>query len=122
MINSRDKGARFEREVAGILRENGWPDAERGQQHAGGPESPDVRHGPPGLHLECKHVESFNLWDAMEQAMRDAAKGVTPVVVYRKNGRKPVAILDFVAFLQMYRKAYYGESPDPCHPLQKWLD
>ena len=40
-INSRAKGARYERELARYLDENGFP-ARRGQQFAGGSDSPDV--------------------------------------------------------------------------------
>ena len=40
-INSRAKGARYERELARYFEENGFP-ARRGQQFAGGSDSPDV--------------------------------------------------------------------------------
>jgi Holliday junction resolvase len=99
-INSRAKGAAAEREVAEILRANGYTDARRGQQFAGGPESPDVI-GIPGFHLEVKRVENFSLYPAMDQAERDSGVGELPVVVHRKSHRRWVAILDFEKFLDL---------------------
>ena len=40
-INANRKGKAFERQVAHILSDNGFP-ARRGQQFAGSPDSPDV--------------------------------------------------------------------------------
>ena len=83
MINSRSKGARFEREVAKWLRDQFGLDARRGQQFAGGPDSPDVV-GWRGVHIEAKHVERLNIEDAMVQSERDAGANV-PVVIHKKN-------------------------------------
>lgn len=82
-VNSRAKGARGERELAACLRKYGF-DARRGQQHAGGVESPDIRHNIPGLHLECKRVERLNIRQAYEQACGDCGD-LMPVVVFRQN-------------------------------------
>ena len=51
-VNSIRKGKHGEREAAKYLRSLGF-DCRRGQQHAGGPESPDVV-GIPGIHIEVK--------------------------------------------------------------------
>ena len=84
-INSRSKGARFERELAAWLRDTyGISDARRGQQFAGGSESPDVI-GWRGVHIEAKHVERLNLEDAMIQSERDAAGKAVPVVIHKRN-------------------------------------
>ena len=82
-INSRSKGARFEREIAAWLRDTFGVEARRGQQFAGGPDSPDVI-GWPGVHIEAKHVERLNIEDAMAQAERDAGDAV-PVVIHKRN-------------------------------------
>ncbi len=82
-INSRSKGARFEREVAAWLRETFGVEARRGQQFAGGPDSPDVI-GLAGIHIEAKHVERLNIENAMLQAERDAGNAV-PVVIHKRN-------------------------------------
>lgn len=91
MVNSRQKGARGEREFAEYLRAHGH-DARRGQQFAGGPESPDVVSNLP-FHWEVKRVEALQLYPALAQAIRDAKDGTVPVVAHRKNGQEWVAIL-----------------------------
>ena len=101
-MNSREKGASGERELAGILREYGYT-ARRGQQYCGANGDADVV-GIPGIHIECKRVERLNLDEAMAQSERDAKKdGGTPVVIHRKN-RKPWRVTmnleDFIALLK----------------------
>lgn len=100
-INSREKGAVGEREVAGVLREHGFPDARRGQQFKGGTDSPDVVGFHPDWHPEVKRVERGNLYDWLDQAKRDAGPGKTPVVIHRRNRREWVAILPLEDFLKL---------------------
>lgn len=71
---SRNKGKTGEREVAALLRKYGY-DAHRGQQFSGGNDSPDIVHSIPGLHIEVKRVEQFNLWAAIDQADADKTLG-----------------------------------------------
>lgn len=80
----REKGKRFEREVAELLRIAGFPLARRGVQFQGGPDSPDVV-GIPGVHIECKHVEALNVYAAMAQSEAESAVGEVPIVVHRRN-------------------------------------
>jgi hypothetical protein len=99
-INSRQKGARGERELAAELRRHGF-EARRGQQFSGGKDSPDVCAEIPGLHIECKRVEKLNLESAYQQATGDAG-GKTPVVMHRKNRGKwlvTIALDDFVTMI-----------------------
>lgn len=99
-INSRDKGAAFERWVAEWFRENLGTPARRGQQFSGGPDSPDVKDAISGVHVECKADERLNLHNAMQQSMRDADSSI-PIVIHKKN-YKPVLVTcrldDLVAF------------------------
>ncbi|MEG2651006.1 MAG: hypothetical protein RSA63_09055, partial [Eubacterium sp.] len=62
-VNSRQKGARYERELAAAFRAHGF-DARRGQQYCGANGDADVV-GLPGIHVEAKRVEKLNLYDAM---------------------------------------------------------
>lgn len=88
MVNSRAKGCRGELEWSAFLREHlACPDARRGQQFSGSPDSPDVVGGIQGLHPEVKRVERLNLQDAMEQAVRDCGDDI-PYVASRRS-RKP---------------------------------
>lgn len=82
-MNSREKGKRGERMWRDELRAQGY-DARRGQQFAGGGDSPDVVSELP-FHFEVKFVENLNLRDAMEQAARDAAPGKPPVVAHKRS-------------------------------------
>ena len=82
-MNSREKGKKGERELAGILKAHGYK-ARRGQQYCGTSGEADVV-GIPGVHIECKRVEKLNIYTAMAQAVRDARPGEIPTVFHRKN-------------------------------------
>lgn len=92
-INSRRKGAVAEVELAHVFEAHGFA-AKRGQQHAGGVESPDVVVLAPGFpfHVESKRVQSGNPYNWLGQAARDAGHKI-PLVVHRRNGRPWIAIL-----------------------------
>lgn len=85
-MNSRNKGAAGERELANWLKERGY-EAKRGQQHKGGVDSPDVVVDIPGVHIECKRTERFAIYDALDQARSDAGPNL-PIVAHRCNGNK----------------------------------
>lgn len=104
---SRRKGKTGEREVAELLRLHGY-DARRGVQHQGGPDSPDVIGGPPGVHIEVKRTESLRLYAALEQAMADRAPGDLATVWHRPNGRPWVVVLLADEFLALYRASRCG--------------
>lgn len=101
-INSRAKGARFERQIAKMLRERGY-EAERGCQHAGGKDSPDVKHNLTRLHIEAKDVEKLNIWNALEQSKRDAGEDEVAVVMFKRNRTKVYVAIEFDEFMDMYK-------------------
>jgi Holliday junction resolvase len=86
-MNARQKGARGEREWRDQLREAGYT-ARRGQQFAGGSDSPDVVCDELArvVHFEVKRVQSLNIHAAVQQATRDG-NGKAPVVAHRKNNQ-----------------------------------
>lgn len=98
-INSRQKGARGEREFAALLREHGY-EARRGQQFSGSPDSPDVVTNLP-YHFEVKRVEQFNAYKAMEQAVRDSEATKMPVVAHKRNKGEWLAVLRMSDFLKL---------------------
>lgn len=100
-MNSRSKGARGERLLAQFLRDHGYGDAKRGQQRSG-LEQADVVDGPDGWHLECKWVEKLNIWNAVEQAKRDA-KDKNHVVAMKRNKSDWLAVLPLGQFVRMVR-------------------
>jgi hypothetical protein len=85
-MNSRTKGKVGELEFAALLRSRGYVEARRGQQYRGGSDSPDVV-GVAGVHHEVKRTERLALYDAVDQARRDAAPNTMPVVVTRCNSK-----------------------------------
>ena len=52
--------------------------------------------------VECKNQESLNIWKAWEQA--NGNKGLyEPLVVIKKNGVRPLVVLDAENFLDMIK-------------------
>lgn len=100
---SREKGKRGERELASKLREYGY-DTRRGQQYCGANGDADVV-GLPGIHIECKRVETLRLYDALAQAKSDAKNGEKPVVMHRKNNCEWVVIQPLEDWIEMYRES-----------------
>lgn len=104
-INSRAKGARFERLLASKLRDYGY-DCRRGQQFCGANGDADVV-GLPGIHIEAKSVERMQLYDWMDQAKRDAeagGEGKLPVVFHKKNNAEILVTMRFDDFMEIYRE------------------
>ena len=89
-MNSRQKGARGERELASYLRDQGWVKARRSQQYAGNPEggSGDVVCGNFPLHVEAKRCQALKPEIWLKQAITDAPKGKIPSVWFRRNNHK----------------------------------
>lgn len=103
MVNSRQKGARNERLLAQLLRENGF-DARRGQQFSGANGDADVV-GLPNIHIECKAVERLNIHEAMEQSARDARGTELPAVFHKKNRTGWLVTMRFEEWMLLYRLA-----------------
>lgn len=103
-INSRTKGASGERELASFLREHGI-EARRGQQFAGGGESPDIVSDLRSIHIECKRTEAGNPYNWMAQAERDAGTKI-PIVAHRRSNKQWLAIMNLDDFLNYFTKDF----------------
>ena len=101
-MNSRQKGAAGERELAKKLREYGY-DCRRGQQYCGANGDADVV-GLSGIHIECKRVQKLNLDDAMLQAIKDRRKGEFPAVFHRKNNGKWMVTMLLDDWQEIYKE------------------
>lgn len=112
VTNSRAKGCRGELEAAALLRQYGF-EARRGQQFSGSPDSPDIKHSIPGVHIEVKRVEHLSLYKAMEQAEGDAPEGSMPVVMHRRNRKPWVVVLKAEDFLRLVRPCCPGCDGGP---------
>lgn len=108
MINSRAKGARGERQWRDQLRAEGYT-AKRGQQFAGGQDSPDVvcEELKGKLHFEVKCVQNLNLDKACEQAERDA-NGIAWAVASKKNGKHWKVTMSSDTFFKLLRDGMEG--------------
>lgn len=100
MINSRSKGKRGELEWVHFLKAHGI-NARRGQQYAGGSDSPDVI-SDLALHFEVKRLEKLNIEKACEQATRDA-KGKQWAVAHRRNKGQWRVTVDAKLFIELIR-------------------
>ena len=109
-VNSRRKGKEGELELARILRTYGF-NTRRGQQFKGGGDSPDVM-GLPGVHIECKRVQSLNIEKAMVQSRTDAEEtDDVPVVIHRRDREKWKVTMDLDEFMKMYIAATDADVP-----------
>ena len=99
-MNSRDKGARGERELATLLKTYGY-DTRRGQQYSGANGDADVI-GIPGLHIECKRVEELNIEAALKQSERDARNEEVAVVMHRRNNEGWKVTLRLGDFIELW--------------------
>lgn len=106
--NSRNKGVAGERELAKVLRGYGYQ-CRRGQQYSGANGDADVV-GLEGIHIECKRVERLQLYDAIDQAKRDARKGEHPTVMHRKNNCEWLVTMPLENWLDIYEEWSSGQS------------
>ena len=97
---SRNKGKTGELEAVKFLKAHGFPEARRGQQFKGSPDSPDVA-GVEGFHIEVKRTERFDLYGALAQAKADAGPASTPVVMHRRNGHGWVFVIGGEDFMKL---------------------
>lgn len=109
---SVEKGKRFERLLASKFREYGY-DARRTAQYCGNTGDAADVVGLPYIHVEAKHVERLNIYDAFDQAKRDAAaggKGLLPAVFHKKNNRNILVTVEFETFMQLYKEFEAGKE------------
>lgn len=102
---SRDKGKRGERLWRDVLREHGF-NAVRGQQFAGGPDSPDVicEEMSERFHCEVKFAEKLNIREAMRQAEADGQM-LIPYVAHKTSRERWLVTMrsnDFLALVRSY--------------------
>lgn len=113
-INSKKKGARFERELSSRLRAHGYQ-CRRTAQYCGNTGYASDVIGLPGLHIEAKHCEQMRLYEWMAQAKNDAArgcKGLLPAVFHRKNNAEILVTMELDSFMEIYREYEAGRHAE----------
>lgn len=109
---SRDKGKRFERQLASLFREQGY-DARRTAQYCGNTGDASDVTGLPGIHVEAKHVEQMRLYEWIAQAKRDAAAGggnSLPAVFHKKNNAEILVSMTLEDWFCLYREWEAGHD------------
>ena len=107
--HSRNKGANGEREVRDEIKAHGFNAARGG--YAGHKSAPDVIHDIPGLHIEAKRHEKLRINEWLRQAEADA-KGLIPVVVFRRSREPWRAIVPFKYLLQLLQERHLDVPED----------
>lgn len=107
MTNSKQKGARGERELSSKLKEYGYS-TRRGQQYCGANGDADVV-GLPGIHIECKRVQKLNIYDAINQAKADAKEDELPTVFHRKDRSEWLVTMTLDDWIKIYRESGLNE-------------
>ena len=103
-VNSKQKGARFERQLASRFRDYGY-EARRTAQYCGNTGDASDVIGLPGIHIEAKHQESMRLYEWMAQAKRDSdGTGRLPAVFHKKNNAEILVTMELDDFMQLYRE------------------
>ena len=106
-INSKQKGARFERLLASKLREYGY-DTRRTAQYCGNTGDAADVVGLPHIHIEAKHQERMQLYEWMAQAKRDAKDGLMPAVFHKKNNANILVTMEFEDWMKLYKGGVAG--------------
>lgn len=112
-INSKQKGARFERMLASKLREYGYDDVRRSAQYCGNSGEAADLVNLPGIHIEAKAQEKMYLYDWMAQAKRDAvASGGNklPAVFHKKNHCSILVTMELEDWINLYREWEAGHA------------
>ena len=108
--SAKNKGRILQKWVRDLILES-WDDLEEDDVRstsmgAGGEDvqlSPAARRHFP-FSVECKNVEKLNVWNAYEQAEANSGKH-EPLLVMKKNRKKPLVVLDAEAFIELLKKA-----------------
>lgn len=105
-VNSKQKGARFERKLASRFRDYGY-NTRRTAQYCGNTGDASDVVGLPGIHIEAKHQERMSLYEWIAQAKRDSAAGgknLLPVVFHKKNNAEILVSMEFDVFMEIYKE------------------
>ena len=104
MINSKNKGKRFEIECVHMLKDKGFTEARRTAQYCGNSGDASDVVGLTGIHIECKFSQHFRIYDYMTQAVRDSSKsGNKPAVFFRSNNKETLVCMRFDDWMDLYK-------------------
>ncbi len=105
--SAKAKGRRLQQWVRDMLIEHRSvhpEDIESRSMGAGGEDlimARDARQKFP-FSIECKNQEKLNVWDAYQQAT-DNSGDYEPILIMKKNGKRPLVVLDAENFIRSQR-------------------
>lgn len=105
---SRDKGKRYEQQLARAYRAEGYDVSRNSNQAHQDATGIDVKGdilGLAGLHIQAKCVEKLNIWDAREQARAEAPDGWIPSVHFRRNHTDTWVAIPLEHWFRLLRQA-----------------
>jgi hypothetical protein len=105
--SAKAKGKRLQNKVTQLLQEKYSSVLESGdfKSTTMGEHGMDVQLSPSArkvfpFAIECKNQEQLNIWKSMEQAESNC-EGLTPLLVFKRNGTKIYAALEINDFLSL---------------------
>ena len=109
-MNAKQKGNRFERQVAKQIN-NKFENANcrrtplsGGMSFKGDILSINDNSIISEFSFECKNQEKLNIWKAIKQAKNDAPQRAMPVVVFTRNFETEYACIEFEDFLNILKE------------------
>jgi len=106
--SAKAKGRNLQKWVVEKLVEHLSADSEDIESRPMGSQGEDVIMGKQtrqmfSYSIECKNVEKLNVWDAYDQATANC-KGYEPIVVMKKNRKKPLVVIDAEYFIKLHKQ------------------
>lgn len=112
----RQKGKRFEREIAALYRHHDIDDTAQAMPMSGGMEfhKGDILKKKDHEYVdECKNQETVKLWEWWEQAKRQVFGMQRPVLHIKRNLTEPITVMSTETYFQMRREILdYREQLD----------
>ena len=106
--SAKAKGRRLQTEVAGALCRELRLHADDVKCAIMGESGRDIHLSPRAqmvwpYSVECKNTERLNVWQAIEQAAKNADV-LTPLVIFRRNRSETYAVLPFDTLLDLHKE------------------
>lgn len=103
---AKQKGRRLQNRVAARLRAKFNLAASDCRPAVMGENGPDIHLSEAArakfpFAVECKNTERLNVWQALEQAQRNASDGQRPILVFSRNRAKTYVTLTIDDFLNL---------------------
>lgn len=101
-INSRNKGASFERDIINALRDSLGVECKRNlEQWRSGGDDIDL----PPYSIECKRRATIAMYEWWNQACKSAesAKRI-PILVIKADRKEPLVVMDLQEFMRLIRE------------------